>query len=1127
MRKRDTMDEKRIRWHCLIVMLFVLTWTLVACRGPTPTPTAQLATATPTTVAIRAPIRTPTPTTEGVLELREALAQGLVEAQVRGNGSSSGDSIIVELTRKVPRSLELTIPAGTVLRSKDSAAQNMVVLGVRGIPIGGGKFRPVSTMRLTSDAPQEFLLEAYCLDFDRENPSGDTGFSVGELASPQVQAVFEALGKVPAAQRAIGAIQTAIWVVTDDVCERELQARFQVGAADLEAAQDILEAAGVDPATTCLFGQGSAELPQGKKALPTASPVPTDSGVPPKTSLAVAEGVRLYLRDNQLSTEPPPANASARFECYGSCSFTWPMTLTVALKAQSYGYRLDVNRRFHLKLTLTHEGRETVLVEASRLSAGSPTQGTLGGQPLDGIPGDVLTLELSLPDGGTVVAHEGGGGLMGDLFGGGGGSASFITLSQAEPPPSPTPTPIVGARLPPTRGTSSGPAIAIGPDDTLHIAWSDQSEGSPAIFYARSTDGGVSFSLPIVVAGGLDVEARGAPTIAGGPNGAVAIAWEEKRGGVWGIAFSHSADGENFGVPTLVGDPDATGDREQPTLAAGPEGTLYLAWRDLRVGESGGIFFNRATAEGGFDPETPVSPFPEFQGDPVLAVDGQGRVHLAWTDRRDGPRTIYYARADDSVTFAAVRTVSEEGSHIPSLAVDKDGGLHLAWAWPIAYVYHTHYAVSTDGGHTFSPEDMLNDGGPSVSVSPPNTAVGVSTEGTVYVAFRTSSPRDGVVIHYDRRKDGRFGRDVTVAGGKEVSAPSRPAMASDSQGRIFLAWGEHEGGSFQVYLARAEAGGDFSPKGRVVGGETGIVPGSGETEVVRSLAGLPPKVRHLATWQYTTPDPHIHGADGIAVDGAGNVYVTDWNNAQVQKFTSDGRFLLKWGSRGLSVGQFGWLGPDDIAVDGSNNVYVLGGDRKRVQKFSSDGRFLLTWGSKSNGDGQFGYPGGIAVDGAGNVYVTDQTNHRVQKFTSEGRFLLKWGSEGNGDGQFSSPGGIAVDGVGNVYVADRGNNRVQKFSSEGRFLLKWGSEGSGDGQFRSVGGIAVDRAGNVYVVDDEIGRVQKFTPEGRFLLKWGSHGEGDGQFNDPWGIAVDGTDDVYVSDTSNGRIQKFAVEDMP
>jgi DNA-binding beta-propeller fold protein YncE len=271
---------------------------------------------------------------------------------------------------------------------------------------------------------------------------------------------------------------------------------------------------------------------------------------------------------------------------------------------------------------------------------------------------------------------------------------------------------------------------------------------------------------------------------------------------------------------------------------------------------------------------------------------------------------------------------------------------------------------------------------------------------------------------------------------------------------------------------------------------------------------------------------------GIAVDSSGYVYVTEYGNQRVQKFTSNGIFVAKWGCGGTGDGQF--YKPYDIAFDSSGNAYVTDLQNNRVQKFTSDGQFVTKWGSYGTGDGQFRSPRSIAVDGSGNVYVledyfgggyVEMVQFRVQKFTSSNgisyEFMTKWGSWGTGDGQFVYPSGIAVDGSNYVYVADYGNNRIQKFTSAGQFVTKWGSSGNADGAFNGPYAIAVDSSGYVYVADGNNNRVQKFTSSGQFVTKWGSYGTGDGQFNFPDGIAVDGDGRVYVSDQGNHRIQKF------
>ena len=71
-----------------------------------------------------------------------------------------------------------------------------------------------------------------------------------------------------------------------------------------------------------------------------------------------------------------------------------------------------------------------------------------------------------------------------------------------------------------------------------------------------------------------------------------------------------------------------------------------------------------------------------------------------------------------------------------------------------------------------------------------------------------------------------------------------------------------------------------------------------------------------------------------------------------------------------------------MAVDASGNVYVADMVNDRIQKFTSEGTFLAKWGSQGNGDGQFRIPSGVAVDASGNVYVADSDNDRIQVFAS-------------------------------------------------------------------------------------------------------------------------------------------------
>ncbi|MGI0008333.1 MAG: HYR domain-containing protein [Nitrosopumilaceae archaeon] len=255
----------------------------------------------------------------------------------------------------------------------------------------------------------------------------------------------------------------------------------------------------------------------------------------------------------------------------------------------------------------------------------------------------------------------------------------------------------------------------------------------------------------------------------------------------------------------------------------------------------------------------------------------------------------------------------------------------------------------------------------------------------------------------------------------------------------------------------------------------------------------------------------------LALDSAGNVYVTDYGNRRIQKFDNDGNFLQTWGIKGSGNGQF--QVPAGIAI-GNDFVYVVDNDLNRVQKFDTSGKYITQWGSKGTESGQFLLPQNIAVDPDGDVYVADTGNSRIQKFSSDGKFLLLWGSSGLGNGQFLNPRGVAADSQGSIYVSDSGNYRIQKFTSDGVFLKSF--DVSSGSSLRYPQGLDVDSSGNIYVADTGNNRIVKISRDGDSLTSWGSQGKANGNFNNPKDVVVDSAENVFVVDSSNHRIQKFA-----
>ncbi len=233
---------------------------------------------------------------------------------------------------------------------------------------------------------------------------------------------------------------------------------------------------------------------------------------------------------------------------------------------------------------------------------------------------------------------------------------------------------------------------------------------------------------------------------------------------------------------------------------------------------------------------------------------------------------------------------------------------------------------------------------------------------------------------------------------------------------------------------------------------------------------------------------------GVTVDSTGNIWVQDGGNHRIQKFDSNGNYLLQSGSSGSGNGQFSAAGGSQLGIGTSLDGYVYAGDggNHRVEKFDSNGNYVLQFGTSGSGDGQFNGVSGIGVDSSGNVYAVDSGNisHlRVEKFDSGGNYLAQFGSYGSSDGQFLNIRGLAVDSGNNIYVADGGSgnqDRVQKFDSSGNFLMKFGSYGTSTGQFRGTSGVTVDANGTIYVSDNTSNNVQIFDASGTYLGKFAS-----------------------------------------
>lgn len=286
--------------------------------------------------------------------------------------------------------------------------------------------------------------------------------------------------------------------------------------------------------------------------------------------------------------------------------------------------------------------------------------------------------------------------------------------------------------------------------------------------------------------------------------------------------------------------------------------------------------------------------------------------------------------------------------------------------------------------------------------------------------------------------------------------------------------------------------------------------GPGERAIVSfTLAGVPSTLYSI----FGGRPGQVLGANGIAVDDTGAVYIADMTEARVQKFLAAGTYSRQWGWVGTANGQF--RGPIGTAGDSAGNIYVIDCFNYRIQKFNSAGTFISKWGTYGTANGGFQLPMGIAVGFGGAVYVSDMMASRVQKFTAAGVFSSKFGAPGVANGQFQGAGCIAAAADGKLYVADMGNSRVQYFTAGGAYSGQFGSS-----VLHNPWGVAVT-ATQVFVTDDDLRQVFKFSLTGTPAGSFGSEGDSYGQFSDIKAISADSTGKLWVADAELDRIQQF------
>lgn len=176
-------------------------------------------------------------------------------------------------------------------------------------------------------------------------------------------------------------------------------------------------------------------------------------------------------------------------------------------------------------------------------------------------------------------------------------------------------------------------------------------------------------------------------------------------------------------------------------------------------------------------------------------------------------------------------------------------------------------------------------------------------------------------------------------------------------------------------------------------------------------------------------------AISIDTDVQGNIYVLDRGRSQLIRYTPGGDSAGVVGGYGTGPGQFDR--PAAVCVAGGNDVYVADYNNHRVQRFTRNLDYINTIYTRDdpNQESRFGYPADVAVDRFGQVYVLDGENKRIVVFDQSGVYRRTFGRTGPSYGSLQTPTHLALDQGDNIYVLD--GTRIISFDPFGNYLNQY------------------------------------------------------------------------------------------
>jgi sugar lactone lactonase YvrE len=319
-------------------------------------------------------------------------------------------------------------------------------------------------------------------------------------------------------------------------------------------------------------------------------------------------------------------------------------------------------------------------------------------------------------------------------------------------------------------------------------------------------------------------------------------------------------------------------------------------------------------------------------------------------------------------------------------------------------------------------------------------------------------------------------------------------------------------------------------------------------------------------WRYRASDEGmpaisatIYLPQGVVADDAGVYYISDTINARIRKVDKSGNITTyagigypsNNGDNGPATAA-GVSGPTGLALDGAGNLYIADSGNNTIRRVDAVTGMISTVAGQSlasgwTGDGfaatsaELAAPNGVAFDADGNLYIADTGNNAIRRVDAVSGVITTIAGGPNataGDGALAAmatlkdPWSLTFGPDGLLYIADLSNHAVRRIDATGHIQTVAGVLGTpgfdGDGglatsaHLKGPAALVFDPAGNLYVADSGNNRIRRVDAISGKISSIIGNGltsyQADGQnanlamLYGPYALSMDGKGNIYIAD---------------